>query len=105
MEIANNPLHPLMVRPSLCHSPTAHTDTALLATPLTPPTLPRPLTCEDGHGGGLPCPIVSQQSRDLALVHVQTQIIHCLLRLGLLEGQKVKKPLDPWLHESHAPRK
>ncbi len=52
------------------------------------------LTCEDGQGGGLPRPIVAQQGRDLATVHVEAQVVHSFLRLRLLEGQQVQKTLN-----------
>ena len=49
---------------------------------------------EDGHCGGLPRTVVSQQYSDLTLVHVEVQLVHCLLfsttSLQGLEGWRVK---------------
>ena len=42
------------------------------------------LTSEDGDGGGLASSIVSQESSDLTLIHVETQLIHSHFPLTLL---------------------
>ena len=40
-------------------------------------------TSEYGDGGGLASSIVTQESSDLSLIHVQIQTIHCNHSLGL----------------------
>ena len=65
----------------------------LLLPPVPSPTLTcSQLTCEDGHGSCLAGSIMSQESSDLSLVHVETELIHGHLALLLLileqAGQK-----------------
>ena len=45
-------------------------------------------TSEYGDGGGLASSIVTQESSDLTLIHVQIQTIHCNLSLFLFLFQK-----------------
>ena len=46
-------------------------------------------TGEHGHGGGLAGSVVAQESRDLALVHVEIELVHGYLPpFGILKGHQ-----------------